>query len=117
MHNTRTVKEQAELLPFLFEAWPLAKKKQVREWLKHGAAIERHLVKARSIPHHSWLVEGDDVANSVMLKRKPERLSRSDLHDLRLPRSVESRLRQIGVLLEPDIRWTWRRSANWFFCR
>lgn len=39
MHKPRTVEQPAELLPFLFSAWPLAKKKQVRTWLKHGAVI------------------------------------------------------------------------------
>lgn len=59
MHNTRTVKEQAELLPFLFEAWPLAKKKQVREWLKHGAAT----VNGRIITQFNHpLKPGDTVA-------------------------------------------------------
>ena len=39
MHKPRTVEQPAELLPYLFAAWPLAKKKQVRTWLKHGAVI------------------------------------------------------------------------------
>ena len=39
MYKPRTVDEPAELLPFLFAAWPLAKKKQVRSWLKHQAVM------------------------------------------------------------------------------
>ena len=39
MHKPRTVDQPAELLPFLFSAWPLAKKKQVRSWLKHQAVM------------------------------------------------------------------------------
>ncbi len=37
MPPARTVAEIAELLPYLFLAWPEAKKKQVREWLKFGS--------------------------------------------------------------------------------
>ena len=39
MYKPRTVEQPAGLLPYLFAAWPLAKKKQVRTWLKHGAVI------------------------------------------------------------------------------
>jgi 23S rRNA pseudouridine1911/1915/1917 synthase len=39
MHKPRTVDQPAELLPFLFAAWPLEKKKQVRTWLKHQAVM------------------------------------------------------------------------------
>jgi len=39
MYKPRTVDQPAELLPFLFAAWPLAKKKQVRTWLKHQAVM------------------------------------------------------------------------------
>lgn len=39
MHKPRTVDQPAELLPFLFASWPLAKKKQVRSWLKHQAVM------------------------------------------------------------------------------
>lgn len=37
MYKPRTVDQPAELLPFLFAAWPTSKKKQVRSWLKHRA--------------------------------------------------------------------------------
>lgn len=37
MPPARTVAQPAELLPYLFEAWPETKKKQVREWLKFGS--------------------------------------------------------------------------------
>jgi 23S rRNA pseudouridine1911/1915/1917 synthase len=37
MANTRTVSKPAELLAYLFEAWPETKKKQVRSWLKFGS--------------------------------------------------------------------------------
>jgi len=36
MPKPRTVTNDAELLAWLFEAWPETKKKQVREWLKFG---------------------------------------------------------------------------------
>src|SRR5476649_2469529 len=39
MYKPRTVDQPAELLPYLFAAWPLAKKKQVRTWLKHQAVM------------------------------------------------------------------------------
>jgi len=37
MPPARTVAQSAELLPYLFEAWPETKKKQVRTWLKFGS--------------------------------------------------------------------------------
>ena len=37
MHAPRTVQEPAELLSYLFAAWPDVKKKQVRTWLKFQA--------------------------------------------------------------------------------
>jgi 23S rRNA pseudouridine1911/1915/1917 synthase len=37
MPPARTVAESAELLAYLFKAWPDAKKKQVRAWLKFGS--------------------------------------------------------------------------------
>src|SRR5476651_1810711 len=37
MANARTVAKPAELLVYLFEAWPETKKKQVRAWLKFGS--------------------------------------------------------------------------------
>jgi 23S rRNA pseudouridine1911/1915/1917 synthase len=37
MHKPRTVDQAAELLPYLFAAWPTTKKKQVRTWLKFQA--------------------------------------------------------------------------------
>jgi len=39
MHKPRTVDQPAELLAYLFAAWPTAKKKQVRTWLKHQAVV------------------------------------------------------------------------------
>src|SRR5271168_4431847 len=39
MYKPRTVEEPAELLTYLFAAWPQSKKKQVRTWLKHGAVL------------------------------------------------------------------------------
>jgi len=37
MPPARTVSQPSELLAYLFEAWPDAKKKQVRSWLKFGS--------------------------------------------------------------------------------
>jgi 23S rRNA pseudouridine1911/1915/1917 synthase len=37
MASNRTVAQPAELLAYLFEAWPETKKKQVRTWLKFGS--------------------------------------------------------------------------------
>jgi len=37
MSTARTVTKPAELLAYLFEAWPETKKKQVRAWLKFGS--------------------------------------------------------------------------------
>src|ERR1700685_1799487 len=39
MYKPRTVDQPAELLRYLFAAWPSAKKKQVRTWLKHQAVL------------------------------------------------------------------------------
>jgi 23S rRNA pseudouridine1911/1915/1917 synthase len=39
MHKPRTVDQSAELLSYLFAAWPAEKKKQVRTWLKHQAVM------------------------------------------------------------------------------
>jgi 23S rRNA pseudouridine1911/1915/1917 synthase len=57
--KTRTVEEPAELLPFLFAAWPDEKKKQVRTWLK----FQRVMVNGRAISQFNHrLVRGDVVA-------------------------------------------------------
>ena len=37
MPSAKTVTKPAELLAYLFEAWPDTKKKQVRAWLKFGS--------------------------------------------------------------------------------
>src|ERR1700683_1116133 len=37
MSSARSVSQPAELLAYLFEAWPETKKKQVRAWLKFGS--------------------------------------------------------------------------------
>lgn len=59
MQKKRTVEEPAELLPYLFATWPLVKKKQVREWLKHGAAM----VNGRIVTQFNHpLQPGDTVA-------------------------------------------------------
>lgn len=44
MQPIRTVQQTEELLPYLFSAWPDTKKKQVREWLKHGAVLVNNRV-------------------------------------------------------------------------
>ncbi|MGH7860022.1 MAG: RluA family pseudouridine synthase [Candidatus Binatia bacterium] len=59
MYKPRTVEQPAELLPFLFAAWPLAKKKQVRTWLKHRAVM----VNGRIVSQFNHpLKQGDVVA-------------------------------------------------------
>ena len=59
MHKPRTVEQPAELLPYLFAAWPSAKKKQVRTWLKYRAV----LVNGRVITQFNHpLKPGDIVA-------------------------------------------------------
>lgn len=46
MPPERTVTQPAELLAYLFEAWPEAKKKTVREWLKFGSvAVNGRVIK------------------------------------------------------------------------
>lgn len=39
MYKPRTVDQPAELLSYLFAAWPSAKRKQVRTWLKYQAVL------------------------------------------------------------------------------
>lgn len=59
MHKPRTVDQPAELLPFLFAAWPTTKKKQVRTWLKYQAVmVNGHVVTQYNHP----LKPGDVVA-------------------------------------------------------
>jgi len=59
MYKPRTVKEPAELLSYLFAAWPESKKKQVRTWLKHQAV----LVNGRVVTQFNHpLKPGDTVA-------------------------------------------------------
>ena len=59
MHKPRTVDQPAELLPYLFAAWPTAKKKQVRTWLKREAVV----VNGRVITQFNHpLKRGDVVA-------------------------------------------------------
>src|SRR5471030_3114353 len=47
MPPSRTVSQPAELLSFLFEAWPDTKKKQVRAWLKFGSVAINGRVTTR----------------------------------------------------------------------
>jgi 23S rRNA pseudouridine1911/1915/1917 synthase len=57
MPKTHTVKESAELLPFLFAHWPEQKKKQVRMWLKFQSVM----VNGRAISQFNHLLKPGDV--------------------------------------------------------
>jgi len=57
MSKSRTVDQPAELLPYLFAAWPSAKKKQVRTWLKHQAV----LVNGRAVTQFNHPLKPGDV--------------------------------------------------------
>ncbi len=57
MYKPRTVDQPAELLPYLFAAWPTAKKKQVRTWLKHQAV----LVNGRVVTQFNHALKPGDV--------------------------------------------------------
>ncbi len=57
MYKPRTVDQPAELLPYLFAAWPTAKKKQVRTWLKHQAVM----VNGRAITQFNHPLKPGDV--------------------------------------------------------
>jgi len=57
MYAPRTVDKPAELLAYLFAAWPSAKKKQVRTWLKHEAV----LVNGRVITQFNHPLKPGDV--------------------------------------------------------
>jgi len=57
MHRPRTVDQPAELLPFLFAAWPSVKKKQVRTWLKYEAVV----VNGRVITQFNHPLKAGDV--------------------------------------------------------
>lgn len=59
MPPARTVDQPAELLAYLFQAWPEAKKKTVREWLKYGSVTVNGKVITQF--NHS-LKPGDQVA-------------------------------------------------------
>lgn len=56
-NKTRTVEEPAELLPFLFSAWPAEKRKQVRTWLKFQCVS----VNGRAISQFNHLLRKGDV--------------------------------------------------------
>lgn len=59
MPAPRTVTEPSPLLPWLFEAWPETKKKQVRTWLKFGSVA----VNGKVITQFDYkLKPGDTVA-------------------------------------------------------
>jgi 23S rRNA pseudouridine1911/1915/1917 synthase len=59
MSNTRTVAESSQLLAYLFAAWPEAKRKQVRTWLKMGAVS----VNGRGVTKFDHALRpGDQVA-------------------------------------------------------
>ena len=57
MYKPRTVDQPAELLPYLFAAWPSAKKKQVRTWLKYQAV----LVNGRVVTQFNHPLKPGDV--------------------------------------------------------
>jgi 23S rRNA pseudouridine1911/1915/1917 synthase len=57
MYKPRTVDQPAELLPYLFAAWPSAKKKQVRTWLKYQAVM----VNGRVITQFNHPLKPGDV--------------------------------------------------------
>ncbi|MDR3401325.1 MAG: RluA family pseudouridine synthase [Chthoniobacter sp.] len=57
MYKPRTVDQPAELLSYLFSAWPTAKKKQVRTWLKHQAVM----VNGRAITQFNHPLKPGDV--------------------------------------------------------
>jgi 23S rRNA pseudouridine1911/1915/1917 synthase len=77
--KSRTVKEPAELLSFLFSAWPDEKKKQVRTWLK----FQRVMVNGRAISQFNHpLVRGDVVAIREDRFAAPRTVLRSGLRIL-----------------------------------
>jgi len=57
MYKPRTVDQPAELLPYLFAAWPSAKKKQVRTWLKYQAVT----VNGRAVTQYNHPLNPGDV--------------------------------------------------------
>lgn len=57
MYKPRTVEKPAELLPYLFAAWPLAKRKQVRTWLKYQAVM----VNGRVVTQFNHPLQPGDV--------------------------------------------------------
>ena len=66
MPPPRTVSEPAELLAWLFAAWPETKKKQVRDWLKHGSvAVNGRVITQfdhRLKPGDQVLIRGKGLA-------------------------------------------------------
>ncbi|MGB8353515.1 MAG: RluA family pseudouridine synthase [Chthoniobacteraceae bacterium] len=59
MHKPRTVETPGELLAYLFSAWPLEKKKQVRTWLKYKAVM----VNGRVITQFNHPLKPGDVVS------------------------------------------------------
>jgi len=59
MHKPRTVEAPGELLAYLFSAWPLEKKKQVRTWLKYKAV----LVNGRVVTQFNHPLKTGDVVS------------------------------------------------------
>ena len=59
MAKSRTVDAPAELLAYLFAAWPEVKKKQVRTWLKHRAVI----VNGRAVTQFDHRLRSGDVVS------------------------------------------------------
>ena len=57
MPTSRVVEQPAELLAFLFAAWPEVKRTKVRQWLKHGA-VE---VNGRSVTRFNHPLKQGDV--------------------------------------------------------
>lgn len=59
MQPTQTVPEAQALLPYLFAAWPEAKRTTVKQWLKHGGVYVNDTVVTR---HDHALQAGDRVS-------------------------------------------------------
>ncbi len=57
MSTSRLVEHPAELLAFLFAAWPEVKRTKVRQWLKHGAVA----VNGRPITRFNHPLKHGDV--------------------------------------------------------
>lgn len=95
MSPQRTVKEPADLLPFLLANWPEVKRTRVKQWLKFGS------VRVNGTPvtrHNHELRPGDKI--EIKVERAPQKAAKA------LPAGLE-------IVHEDDAIIVLNKSAGW----